>query len=262
MPNQSATINVMIQSARKAAKSLLKDFAEVENLQASTKSPGDFVSKADLRAEKIIRYELEKARPYYGWVGEESEEVIGKDPTRRWIVDPLDGTSNFLHGIPHWAISIALEHKNEITTGVIYDPIKDECFFAEKGNGAWLNDKRLRVSGRTQMIEMLFSTGIPFANKSGLSLTLKEIESIMPKCSGLRRDGSAALDLAYVASGRFDGYWERGLNSWDIAAGIIIVKESGGIISSLKKGEDPISNGSILAASDKVFEDFSNLIIT
>ena len=221
MPNQSATINVMIQAARKAAKSLLKDFAEVENLQASTKSPGDFVSKADLRAEKIIRYELEKARPYYGWVGEESEETIGKDPTRRWIVDPLDGTSNFLHGIPHWAISIALEHKNEITTGVIYDPIKDECFFAEKGNGAWLNDKRLRVSGRTQMIEMLFSTGIPFANKSGLSLTLKEIESIMPKCSGLRRDGSAALDLAYVASGRFDGYWERGLNSWDIAAGII-----------------------------------------
>ena len=233
MPNQSATINVMIQAARKAAKSLLKDFIEVENLQASTKSPGDFVSKADLRAERIIKYELEKARPYYGWVGEESEEIVGKDPTRRWIVDPLDGTSNFLHGIPHWAISIALEHKNEITSGVIYDPIKDECFYAEKGNGAWLNDKRLRVSGRTKMIEMLFSTGIPFA-----------------------------LDLAYVASGRFDGYWERGLNSWDIAAGIVIVKESGGIICSLEKDMNPLLNGSILAASDKIYEEFSSLLLT
>ena len=261
MPNQSATINVMIQAARKAAKSLLKDFTEVENLQASTKSPGDFVSKADLRAERIIKYELEKARPYYGWVGEESEEIVGKDPTRRWIVDPLDGTSNFLHGIPHWAISIALEHKNEITSGVIYDPIKDECFYAEKGNGAWLNDKRLRVSGRTKMIEMLFSTGIPFANKPGLSTTLTEIEKIMPKCSGLRRDGSAALDLAYVASGRFDGYWERGLNSWDIAAGIVIVKESGGIICSLEKDMNPLLNGSILAASDKIYEEFSSLIL-
>lgn len=262
MPNQSATINVMIQAARKAAKSLLKDFTEVENLQASTKSPGDFVSKADLRAERIIKYELEKARPYYGWVGEESEEIVGKDPTRRWIVDPLDGTSNFLHGIPHWAISIALEHKNEITSGVIYDPIKDECFYAEKGNGAWLNDKRLRVSGRTKMIEMLFSTGIAFANKPGLSTTLTEIEKIMPKCSGLRRDGSAALDLAYVASGRFDGYWERGLNSWDIAAGIVIVKESGGIICSLEKDMNPLLNGSILAASDKIYEEFSSLILT
>ncbi|MFL2801592.1 MAG: inositol monophosphatase family protein [Paracoccaceae bacterium] len=261
MPNQSATITVMIQAARKAAKSLLKDFAEVEHLQASTKSPGDFVSKADLKAESIIRYELEKARPYYGWVGEESEEVIGKDPTRRWIVDPLDGTSNFLHGVPHWAISIALEHKDEITTGVIYDPIKDECFYAEKGNGAWLNDKRLRVSGRNQMIEMLFSTGIPFANKPDLSLTLKEIETIMPKCSGLRRNGSAALDLAYVAAGRFDGYWERGLNSWDMAAGIIIVKESGGIICSLKKEGNPIFDGSILASSDKIFEEFSKMIL-
>ena len=262
MPNQSATINVMIQAARKAAKSLLKDFTEVENLQASTKSPGDFVSKADLRAERIIKYELEKARPYYGWVGEESEEIVGKDPTRRWIVDPLDGTSNFLHGIPHWAISIALEHKNEIISGVIYDPIKDECFYAEKGNGAWLNDKRLRVSGRTKMIEMLFSTGIPFANKPGLSTTLNEIEKIMPKCSGLRRDGSAALDLAYVASGRFDGYWERGLNSWDIAAGIVIVKESGGIICSLEKDMNPLFNGSILAASNKIYDEFSSLILT
>ena len=262
MPNQSATINVMIQAARKAAKSLLKDFTEVENLQASTKSPGDFVSKADLRAERIIKYELEKARPYYGWVGEESEEIVGKDPTRRWIVDPLDGTSNFLHGIPHWAISIALEHKNEITTGVIYDPIRDECFFAEKGNGAWLNEKRLRVSGRDQMIEMLFSTGIPFANKPGLSLTLEEIKRIMPMCSGLRRDGSAALDLAYVASGRFDGYWERGLNSWDIAAGVIIVRESGGIICSLSKEKNPLSSGSVLASSNKIFDDFSRLILS
>ena len=251
----------MIKAARKAARSLLKDFGEVEHLQAATKSPGDFVSKADLRAEKIIREELEQARPYYGWVGEESEEVIGKDPTRRWIVDPLDGTSNFLHGIPHWAISIALEHKKEVVIGVIYDPIKNECYVAEKGNGAWLNEKRLRVSGRENMLEMLFATGIPFANKAGLSSTLKEINHLMPKCSGLRRNGAAALDLAYVAAGRLDGYWERGLNSWDIAAGILIVRESGGLVGSLERDMDPISNGSIIAASNKVFNELSDIIL-
>ena len=251
----------MIKAARKAARSLLKDFGEVEHLQAATKSPGDFVSKADLRAEKIIREELEQARPYYGWVGEESEEVIGKDPTRRWIVDPLDGTSNFLHGIPHWAISIALEHKKEVVIGVIYDPIKNECYVAEKGNGAWLNEKRLRVSGRENMLEMLFATGIPFANKAGLSSTLQEINNLMPKCSGLRRNGAAALDLAYVAAGRLDGYWERGLNSWDIAAGILIVRESGGLVESLEGDMDPISNGSIIAASNKVFNELSDIIL-
>lgn len=251
----------MIKAARKAARSLLKDFGEVEHLQAATKSPGDFVSKADLRAEKIIREELEQARPYYGWVGEESEEVIGKDPTRRWIVDPLDGTSNFLHGIPHWAISIALEHKKEVVIGVIYDPIKNECYVAEKGNGAWLNEKRLRVSGRENMLEMLFATGIPFANKAGLSSTLQEINQLMPKCSGLRRNGAAALDLAYVAAGRLDGYWERGLNSWDIAAGILIVRESGGLVESLERDMDPISNGSIIAASNKVFNQLSDIVL-
>ena len=261
MPNYSATLNVMIKAARKAARSLLKDFGEVEHLQAATKSPGDFVSKADLRAEKIIREELEQARPYYGWVGEESEEVIGKDPTRRWIVDPLDGTSNFLHGIPHWAISIALEHKKEVVIGVIYDPIKNECYVAEKGNGAWLNEKRLRVSGRENMLEMLFATGIPFANKAGLSSTLQEINQLMPKCSGLRRNGAAALDLAYVAAGRLDGYWERGLNSWDVAAGILIVRESGGLVESLERDMDPISNGSIIAASNKVFNQLSDIVL-
>ena len=261
MPNYSATLNVMIKAARKAARSLLKDFGEVEHLQASTKSPGDFVSKADLRAEKIIRDELELARPYYGWLGEESEEVIGKDPTRRWIVDPLDGTSNFLHGIPHWAISIALEHKNEIVNGLIYDPFKDECYVAERGNGAWLNEKRLRVSGRKDMLEMLFATGIPFANKDHLSTTLKEIKELMPKCSGLRRNGAAALDLAYVAAGRLDGYWERGLNSWDVAAGVLIVREAGGLVESLDKGLNPVSSGSIIAASNSIFNDLSQIIL-
>ncbi len=250
----------MIKAARKAARSLLKDFGEVEHLQASTKSPGDFVSKADLRAEKIIREELEHARPFYGWVGEESEEVIGKDPTRRWIVDPLDGTSNFLHGIPHWAISIALEHKKEIVIGVIHDPVKDEYYVAEKGNGAWLNEKRLRVSGRENMLEMLFATGIPFANKGGLSTTLKEINALMPRCSGLRRNGSAALDLAYVAAGRLDGYWERGLHSWDIAAGTLLIKEAGGLVNCLDKDFDPLLDGSVIAASNKVFQEFSDII--
>ncbi len=261
MPNYSATLNIMIKAARKAARSLLKDFGEVEHLQAATKSPGDFVSKADLRAEKIIRDELEKARPYYGWLGEESNEVIGKDPTRRWIVDPLDGTSNFLHGIPHWAISIALEYKKEIVIGLIYDPVRDECYVAEKGNGAWLNEKRLRVSGRETMLEMLFATGIPFANKDGLPATLKEIHDLMPRCSGLRRNGAAALDLAYVAAGRLDGYWERGLNSWDLAAGLLLVREAGGLVSSLEGDPDPLLSGSVIAASTKIFNEFSNILL-
>ena len=251
----------MINTARKASRSLLKDFKEVENLQALTKSPGDFVSKADIRAEKIIKEELLKARPYYGWLGEESDEEAGKDPTRRWIVDPLDGTTNFLHGVPHWAISIALEHKEEIVIGLVYDPIKDECFVAEKGNGAWLNDKRLRVSGRENMLEMLFATGIPFANKDGLSFTLEEIKSLMPLCSGLRRNGAAALDLAYVAAGRFDGYWERGLNAWDIAAGMIIIKEAGGYVESLGSKDDPLTSGTIIAGSNKVFNVFKSTLI-
>ena len=261
MSQASANLNIMIKAARRASRGLLRDFGEVENLQVSSKAAGDFVSKADIKAEEIIYEELSEARPNYGWVGEESEEKKGRDPTRRWIVDPLDGTSNFLHGIPHWAISIGLEYKKEIIAGVIYDPIKDEMFTAEKGQGAWLNDRRLRVSDRTDMIEMLFATGLPFGGKEGLRNTLEELDKLMPKCAGVRRQGAAALDLAYVAAGRLDGYWEKGLKAWDIAAGLVIAKEAGALIEGFASPlESPLLSGSLICANNLIFKNFAQLL--
>ncbi len=251
----SANLNIMIKAARKAGRSLVKDFREVENLQVSMKGAGDFVSRADIAAETILKEELMGARPNYGWMAEESAEEEGADPTRRWIVDPLDGTTNFLHGLPHFAISIALEHKGQIVAGVIYDPAKDEMFYAERGAGAWLNDsKRLRVSGRHKMIEAVFATGIPFAAKNTLPATLRDLAKIMPECAGVRRFGSAALDLAYVAAGRYDGYWERELNLWDVAAGYLIAKEAGALIDGMREDQDPLESGSILCASNQLFD--------
>ena len=250
----SANVNVMIKAARKAARSLLRDFGEVENLQVSAKGPGDFVSRADHRSEALIREELTGARPNYGWLAEESAEVAGADPTRRWIVDPLDGTTNFLHGLPHWAISIALEHKREVVAGVIYDPIKDEMFVAEKGAGAYLNDRRLRVSGRREMIEMIFATGIPFGGSVNLPRTLREMAALTPRTAGIRRLGAAALDLAYVAAGRFDGFWELGLHPWDVAAGVLMIREAGGFVGPLEDGGDIFAGGGIVAANPQVFE--------
>jgi myo-inositol-1(or 4)-monophosphatase len=219
----------MIKAARKAGRKLVRDFGEVENLQVSIKGPGDFVSAADRKAEQIIRDELTGARPNYGWLGEESEPVAGIDPTRRWIVDPLDGTTNFLHGLPHWCVSIGLEHKGEIVAGVIFDPIKDEMFVAEKGQGAWLNDRRIRVSGRREISEMIFATGVPWGGSKELPKSLGDMAKLLPRCAGVRRFGAAALDLAYVAAGRYDGFWERGLNAWDIAAGLCILREAGAL---------------------------------
>ena len=256
----SANLNVMIKAARAAGRSLVKDFREVENLQVSSKGAGDFVSRADIAAEKIIRDELMQARPNYGWVGEESEPVAGKDPTRRWIVDPLDGTTNFLHGLPHWAVSIALEHKGEIVSGVVFDPAKDEMFVAEKGAGAWLNESRLRVSDRTKMIEAIFITGLPFGGRSDLPDTLKDLARLLPMTAGVRRWGSAALDLAYVAAGRGDGYWERGLNAWDIAAGLLIVREAGGLVESLDGKGNPVETGDLICGNAAIFEKFSKVI--
>ncbi|AHM04284.1 Inositol-1-monophosphatase [Roseibacterium elongatum DSM 19469] len=257
----SANLNVMIKTARKAARSLVKDFREVENLQVSSKGPGDFVSRADRAAEEIIRSELMEARPNYGFLGEEGTEIEGKDPTRRWIVDPLDGTTNFLHGMPHWAVSIALEHKGEIVAGVVYDPAKDEMFYAEKGAGAWLNDsQRLRVSGRNRLIESVFATGVPFGGGKYLPATLQDLARLMPTCAGVRRWGSAALDLAYVAAGRYDGYWERGLDAWDVAAGILLVKEAGGLVQPIREGQDVLTDGHVLAASEPIFDSFSKII--
>jgi len=256
----SANLNVMMKTARKAGRGLLKDFGEVENLQVSTKGPGDFVSRADKAAEALIMEELMAARPTYGFLGEEGKEVAGEDPTRRWIVDPLDGTTNFLHGLPHWAVSIALEHKGQIVAGVIYDPVKDEMFYAEKGTGAWMNESRMRVSSRHRMIESVFATGLPFGGRADLPETLQDLARIMPTCAGVRRFGAAALDLAYVAAGRYEGFWERGLHAWDIAAGIVIVREAGGIVEPLKKDGDILADGEMICANEPIFETFAKVI--
>ena len=256
----SANLNLMIKAARKAGRSLVKDFREVENLQVSTKGPGDFVSKADREAERLIKEDLLGGRPTYGWLGEETGETAGVDPTRRWIVDPMDGTTNYLHGMPHWAVSIALEHKGEIVAGVVFDAAKDEMYVAEKGSGAWMNERRLRVSGRRVMSEAVFATGVPFGAKKTLPAMLQDLARLMPVCAGVRRWGASALDLAYVAAGRYEGYWERELHAWDIAAGILLVKEAGGMVSAIRDGDDMLEKGAVICGNDALFEPFRKVI--
>lgn len=257
----SANLNVMIKAARKAGRSLVKDFREVENLQVSSKGPGDFVSRADREAERIIREELRGARPTYGWLGEETGTEAGEDPTRRWIVDPLDGTTNFLHGLPHWAVSIALEHKGEIVAAVVFDPAKDELYTAERGDGAFVNDQRLRVSGRRDMNSAIFATGVPFGGRGTLPATLKDLARLMPVCAGVRRWGAAALDLAYVAAGRYDGYWERGIQPYDVAAGWLLVKEAGGFVETIRPHDGPgVDAGDIIAANPQLFATFAGIV--
>ena len=256
----SANLNLMIKAARKAGRSLVKDFREVENLQVSMKGAGDFVTRADREAERIIKEELRGGRPSYGWLGEETGEEAGEDPTRRWIVDPLDGTTNFLHGLPHWAVSIALEHKGEIVAGVIFDPAKDEMFVAEKGQGAFMNETRLRVSGRRNMAEAVFATGVPFGAKKTLPATLKDLARLMPVCAGVRRWGAAALDLAYVAAGRYDGFWERELNPWDMAAGLVLVREAGGFLGPVRDGREIFESGTVIAANGELFRPFCDVL--
>lgn len=259
----SANLNVMIKAARMAARSLQKDFREVEQLQVSSKGPGDFVSRADRAAQQIIKDELMEARPNYGFLGEEEAEIIGKDPTRRWIVDPLDGTTNFLHAMPHWAISIALEHKGEIVAGVVYDPAKDEMFFAEKGAGAWLNDtQRLRVSARKRMSEAVFSAGFPPDGGKYLPAVLRDLARLMPMCSGMRRNGAASLDLAWVAAGRFEGYWEYNLKPWDIAAGILIAREAGAFVEPIREDQSLLEDGHLICGSEAIFDQFAKVIRT
>ncbi len=256
----SANLNLMIRAARRAGRSLAKDFREVENLQVSVKGAGDFVTRADITAEKIIEEELRGGRPNYGWLGEEGGAAKGADPTRRWIVDPLDGTTNFLHGLPHWSVSIALERKGSIVAGVVYDPTRDEMFIAEQGQGAWMNQSRLRVSGRRQMEQALFATGLPFAAFPELREKMRDVGRVSPGCSGVRSTGSSALDLAYVAAGRFDGAWERRLKPWDMAAGILLVKEAGGFVEALSPDGKPLQSGQFIAANDRIFERFSKLL--
>jgi myo-inositol-1(or 4)-monophosphatase len=240
----------MTSAARKAARSLVRDFGEVEQLQVSRKGPADFVTIADTKAERILRTELTKARPAYGLLMEESGETPGTDPKHRWIVDPLDGTLNFLHGLPHFCISIALERAGEVVAGLIYDPLRDEMFFAEKGKGAFVNDRRLRVSGRTKLVDSVIATGIPFFGRAHHPAYLEMLASVVDQTAGVRRFGSAALDLAYVAAGRYDGFWETGLSPWDIAAGLLIVREAGGYVSEVEGGHKMMESGSVLAAND------------
>lgn len=252
MAGRSALINVMVKAATKAARGLRRDFGEVENLQVSKKGPADFVSVADKRAEEVLREELGYARPDFGFLLEEAGAIPPKSGNSRWIVDPLDGTTNFLHGLPHWAISIAAEESGAVTAGVIYDPIKDELFWAERGRGAFVNDNRMRVSVRQQLSTALLATGIPFKGRGDSERFAKELAQIMPQVAGVRRFGSAALDLAYVAAGRYDGFWEAGLSPWDIAAGILLVREAGGFVSEFNGRSNMLETGDVVAANDKL----------
>src|SRR3954447_6367136 len=257
---RSAILNVMVAAAMKAARGLNRDFGEVENLQVSRKGPADFVSAADHRAEEVIRAELAKARPAYGFLMEESGESAGSDPQHRWIVDPLDGTTNFLHGIPQFAISIALEREGAIVAGLIYNPANDEMFLAERGKGAFLNDTRLRVAGRRRLADSIVSCGLPHLGRGDLELNRREMSAIQEKVAGVRRCGSAALDLAWIPAGRFDGYWERGLSSWDMAAGILLVREAGGYVTDLQGKKTMLSSGDIIAGNETIHRDLLSVL--
>ena len=252
MGTLSPLLTVMTDVAGRAGRKLNRDFRDVEHMQVARKGPADFVSMADQKSEDIIYDRLNEARPGYGFLMEERGIVEGTDKSHRWIVDPLDGTTNYIHGMPHFSVSIALEREGEIVAGVVYNPATDEMFHAEKGRGAWLADRRLRVAKRTHMDEAVFGTGMPFFGKSGHATFLKELHQIMPHCAGIRRMGSAALDLAWVAAGRFDGFWERKLQPWDIAAGVILVREAGGFVADLEDGDDVMASGSLIAGNEEM----------
>jgi myo-inositol-1(or 4)-monophosphatase len=249
---RSALLNVMVQAALKAGRSLTRDFGEVENLQVSLKGPGDFVSAADRKAEEIIIAELTKARPGYGFLTEETGAIAGTDKTNTWLVDPLDGTTNFLHGIPLFAVSLALERDGVLVAGVVYNPILNELYVAERGQGAYLNDRRIRVAARRELADTVIATGTPNIGSQGHDLFVSDLQRVMAKTAGIRRNGSAAMDLAWVASGRFDGYWERGLSPWDMAGGIVIVREAGGLVSDTNGNGDMFSTKSVVAGSETI----------
>ncbi len=257
---RSAILNVMLGAATKAARGLKRDFGEVEQLQVSRKGPADFVSAADRRSEEIIRTELGRARPSYGFLMEESGETRGDDPQHRWIVDPLDGTTNFLHGIPIFAISIALERQGRIQAALVYNPISDELYTAERGGGAFLNDRRLRVAVRTSLADAVIGTGMPFLGHGDHGAYLRQLAQVMPAVAGVRRNGAAALDLAFVASGRFDGFWERGLSPWDMAAGLLLIREAGGFATDLDGSEATLESGHIVAGNEAIHRQLITLL--
>ena len=252
MKLSSANINVMVNACRKAAKVIIRDFGEIENLQVSLKGPGDFVTASDKKVETILIEELQKARPKYSILSEEIGKITN-DEAFKWIIDPIDGTANFLHGIPHFAISVGLEHNNEIICGIIYDPIKDEMFTAEKGNGSYLNNQRMRVSSRAKLKDCIIFTGGPKSNSKDKDLILREYNNFSSHVLiPIRKLGSASLDMAYVAAGRCDGYWQRNLNYWDIAAGIILVKEAGGFVTDFKGENEYLQNKTILVTNSNI----------
>jgi len=250
---RSALLNIMVTAAFKAGRSLTKDFGEIENLQVSVKGPADFVSKADHNAEKIIHAELSKARPTYGFLMEEGGEIKGSDGQHRWIIDPLDGTTNFLHGIPLFAVAIALQRGEEIVASVIYNPVMEELFIAEKGAGAWLDEKkRLRVAGRKHLADSVISTGIKVTGTANDPLHLRQLGQIAPAVAGIRRTGSASTDLAWLAAGRFDGFWEARLSPWDVAPGALLIREAGGTITDFGGAAGHIWNGQVIAGNETI----------
>jgi len=264
MPS-SALMNVMVAAVRKAGRGLARDFGEVENLQVSVKGPANFVSAADHRAEEALFRELRKARPNYGFLMEERGEVAGADETHTWIVDPLDGTTNFLHGIPLFAISVGLEREGELVAGVIYNPATDELFMAEKGKGCFMagrgpQDRRLRVSARKNIGDAVLATGIPHRGRPGHPRFIREVGDVMKEVAGVRRTGSAALDLAWTAAGRFEGYWEHAIKPWDMAAGIVMVREAGGTVTDLAGSDDMLDNGTVVASNGALHKPFLQLL--
>ena len=248
----SALINVMVKAARRAGRSLKRDLGEIEHLQVSLKGPANFVSLADKRAEEMLYTDLEKARPGYGFLGEEGGKREGSDKTHTWIVDPLDGTTNFLHGIPQFAISIGLQREDTIIAGVIYNPANDELYIAERGKGAFLNDQRLRVAGRRQLNECVVACGLPHIGRGNHQLALQEMAALQSKVAGFRRFGAASLDLAFVAAGRLDGYWERNLQPWDLAAGLLMIREAGCTVSGIQGNDDPLQTGHVVGGNEFV----------
>lgn len=262
MGTRPALINVMAKAAEKAGKKLARDFGEVEHLQISRKGPADFVSTADLNAQKSLRADLAKARPNFGFLTEEEDGQDDKpDAIERWIIDPLDGTTNFLHGIPHFAISIAVEKAGEVISGMVYNPVTHEMFWAEKNQGAFCSDTRIRVSSRKELTKSLVATGLPFKGSGrDHDQVMKEVGMVVPKVAGFRRAGAASLDLAYVASGRLEAFWEHGLGAWDVAAGMIIVKEAGGFIAPMERGKNPVHTGALIATNAELHDGFVQLI--
>jgi myo-inositol-1(or 4)-monophosphatase len=252
MVAHSSLITVMEKAARKAAPKLRRDFGEVDALQVSRKGPADFVSNADRAAEASVVEVLRHARPDWGLLLEEGGEIKGEDERCRWIVDPLDGTSNFLHGIPHFAISIAAEVDGEVVSGLIHQPLTGESYWAEKGRGAWLQTQRLRVSGRRDLNDCLIATGIPYQGHGDRGQFATILDAVMPEVAGVRRFGAATLDLAWVAAGRFDGFWETGLSYWDVAAGILLIKEAGGFVSDFRGGDAMVGRREIIAGNQSI----------